>query len=91
MFGKYRRTAICKFPDIESLLHRIDRSQFLWFGHVDRMPHVRLPKQALYVEVSGRVQLEDHEQDGLIISRILVGTIWDFLNLYESFQFYEQG
>ena len=27
----------------------------------------------------GRSQLEDNEQDGLIISRILVGTVWDFI------------
>ena len=38
------------------------------------MPHERLPKQTLYVEVSGKRPVRRHEQDGLIIWRILAGT-----------------
>ena len=52
MFDKHRNTAICDTFDIESLFHRIRRSQLQWFGHVSGMPHERLPKQTLYAEVS---------------------------------------
>ena len=44
------------------------------------MPQERLPKQTFYAKVNGeRGQLDDHEQDRLITSRILVGTVWKFV------------
>ena len=42
------------------------------------MPQKRLPKQTLYAEVTERGKLNDQEQDGLIISMILVGDVWDY-------------
>ena len=45
---------IRKSLNIEPLLHRIERSQLKWFGHVSRMPQERLPKQALLAKASGR-------------------------------------
>ena len=54
MFDKHRNTAIRESLDIESLLFRIERSQFRWFCHVSRMPQERLPKQTLFAEVSGK-------------------------------------
>ena len=32
-----------------------------------------------YAKLNEKGQLDDHEQDGLIISRILVATVWDFV------------
>ena len=52
MFDKHRNTAIRESFHIESLLLRIKRSQLRWFGHVSKMPHERLPKQALYAKMS---------------------------------------
>ena len=78
MFDKHCNTAIRESFDIASLLLRIERSQFRWFGHVSRMPHQRLPWQTLFAEVR-RGQLDNHKQDGLIISRSLVGNVWDFI------------
>ena len=79
MLDKHRNTAIRESLDIESLLLPIKRFQLRWFHHVSRMPYERLPKQTLYAEVSGKCQLEDREQDGLIISGILVGTVRYFI------------
>ena len=52
MFDKHRNSAIRESFHIESLLLRIKRSQLRWFGHVSKIPHERLPKQALYAKVS---------------------------------------
>ena len=52
MFDKHRDTAIHESLDIKSVLHRIERSQLRWFGHASRIPHERLPKRTLFVEVS---------------------------------------
>ena len=54
MFDKHRNTEIRKSLDIESLLLRIESSQFRWFGHVSRILDERLPKQTLYAKVSGK-------------------------------------
>ena len=43
------------------------------------MPQIRLPKQTLYAKVSGKRPVGGHEQDSLIISRILVETVQDFI------------
>ena len=52
LFNKMRSTEIQKFLNIESLLLRIERSQLRWFGHVNRMPQERLPKQALHAKAN---------------------------------------
>ena len=39
----------------------------------------RLPKQTLYAKVNPKKKLGDHGQDCLIRSRILAGTVWDFV------------
>ena len=49
-----RSSEIRKSLNIEPLFLRIERSQFRWFGHVSRMPHERLPKQALLAKANGR-------------------------------------
>ena len=56
MFEKLGTTAIRESLNIESLLYRIERSQFRWFSHVSRMPQKLLPKQSLYDEMSGKWQ-----------------------------------
>ena len=78
MFEKLHSTATRESLEIESLplLFRIKRSQLRWLGDVNKLTQERLPKQTLYAEVRGRGQLEDHEQDGLIISKILVDQFW---------------
>ena len=53
LFNKVRSTEIRKF-NIEPFLLRIERSQLRWFGHVNRMPQQRLPKQALLSEANGK-------------------------------------
>ena len=53
-FKKARNFVIRESLNIESLLLRIERSQLRWFGYVSRMPHVRLLKQTLSAEVSGK-------------------------------------
>ena len=58
VFDKHRNIAIRESLDIESLLLRIERSQLRRFGHVSRMPHELLPKQALYAKVSGKRPFE---------------------------------
>ena len=46
-----------------------------WFGHVSRVPQEQLPNQTLYVKVNEKKGwLKNQGQDGLTISRILVGT-----------------
>ena len=79
MFHKLRNTAIRESFNFESLILRIKRPQLRWFGHVSKMPHERFFKQTLYAELSGMRQLDFHEQNGLIILRILVGTVWVFV------------
>ena len=37
------------------------------------------PSKLYILKWMGRGQLKDHEQDGLILLRILVGTVWDFI------------
>ena len=54
MFDKLGNSAIRKSLNIELLLFQIERSQLRCFGHVNRMPQERLPKQTLYAEVSGK-------------------------------------
>ena len=54
LFNKVRSSEIRKSLNIEPLLLRIERSQLRWFGHVSRMPHERLPKQALHAKANGR-------------------------------------
>ena len=49
-----RSSEIRKSLNIESLLFPIERLQLRWFGHVSRMPQVRLPKQALLAKANGR-------------------------------------
>ena len=44
LFNKVCSSEIQKSLNIEPLLLRIERSQLRWFGHVSRMPQVRLPK-----------------------------------------------
>ena len=54
LFNKVRSSEIRKSLNIEPLLLRIERSQLRWFGHVSRMPHERLPKQALHAKANRR-------------------------------------
>ena len=75
-FDKLCNIAIRESFNIESLLLRIERSQLRWFGHASKMPQERLPKQTLNAKVNGKKLIV---QDGLIISRILVGTVWDVI------------
>ena len=74
-----RDTAIRKSLNIESLLLWAKRSQLRWFGHISRMRQGRLPQQSFCAKMSGRGELDGYEQDGLVISRILVGTVLDFI------------
>ena len=81
MFDKYRNTAIRESLDIESLLFRIERSQFRWFGHVSRMPHERLPKQTVYAKVSGKRPV-GRPRTRLLDYIVHLG--WNRLGLYPS-------
>ena len=54
LFNKVRCSEIRKSLNIEPLLLRIERSQLRWFGHVSRMPHEKLPKQALLAKANER-------------------------------------
>ena len=54
LLNKVRSSEIRKSLNIEPLLFRIVRSQLRWFGHVNRMPLERLPKQALLAKTNGR-------------------------------------
>ena len=54
LFNKVRNSESRKSLNIELLLLRIERSHLRWFGHVNRMPQERLPKQALLVKANGR-------------------------------------
>ena len=53
LFNKVRSSEIQK-SNIEPLLLQIERSQLRWFGHVSRMFHEKLPKQALLAKANGR-------------------------------------
>jgi len=70
LFNKMRSSEIRKSLNIKPLLLRIERSQLRWFGHVSRMAHKRLPKQALLAKVKGkrpvgrpRTRWQDHIED----------------------------
>ena len=81
MFDKLCSTASRESFDIESLLLRIERPQLRWLGHVSRMSQERLPKQTLYVEVSGK------KLDGLPWPRsinYITKLGWNFLGLRQS-------
>ena len=52
MFDKVCHIVFQESLNIESLLLRIERSQFRWFNHVSRMPQEWLFKQILYAEVN---------------------------------------
>ena len=54
LFNKVRSSEIQKSLNIEPLLLRIERSQLRWFGHVNKMPQERLPKQALLARANGK-------------------------------------
>ena len=69
LLDKVRSSEIRKSLNIEPLLLRIERSQLRWFGHVNRMPQERLPKQVLLARETGKRQSDDHEQDGKITWR----------------------
>ena len=75
MFNNHRNTAIRESLDIESLL-LIERSQLRWFGHVSKMPHERLSKQA---KVSGKRPVGRPRTRWLDYIKVLVGTVWDFI------------
>ena len=76
---KLHSNAIRESLNIESILFRVERSQLRWFSHLSRMPQERLPKQTLCAQVNGKRPVGKHEQDGLIIVRILVGTAGTFV------------
>ena len=61
LFNKVRSFEIAKCLNIELLLLRIERSQLRWFGHVSRMPHERLLKQAYLPKQMGKDRLDDLE------------------------------
>ena len=52
LFYKVRSSEIQKSLNIEPLLFRIERSQLRWFGHLNKMPQERLPKQALLAKAN---------------------------------------
>ena len=52
--NKVRSSEIRKSLNIKPLLLRIERSQLRRFGHVSKIPHERLPKQALLDKPNGR-------------------------------------
>ena len=52
LFNKVRSSEIRQSLTIETLLHRIERSQLRWFDHVNRMPQEKLPKQALLAKAN---------------------------------------
>ena len=54
LFNKVDSSEIRKSLNIEPLLLRIERYLLRWFGHVNRMPQERLPKQALVAKAKGR-------------------------------------
>ena len=43
LFNKVCSSKIRKSLNIEPLLHRIEKSQLTWFGHVSRMSQEKLP------------------------------------------------
>ena len=79
MFDRVRNAVIRESLDIDSLLLCIERSQLRWFDNVSRMFQERLPSKLYLLKRMRRSQLDNHEQDGLIIWRILVGTVWHFV------------
>ena len=54
LFSSVRSFEIRKSLNIDPLLFRIERSQLRWFGHANRIPRERLPKQALLAKMNGR-------------------------------------
>ena len=70
LFNKMCSSEIQKSFNVEPLLHRIERSQLRWLGHVSRMPEERLPEQALLAKANGirpvgrpRTRWTDHNED----------------------------
>ena len=54
LFDKVRSSEIRKFLSIEPLLHRTERSQLIWLGHVSKLSQERLRKQALLAKANGK-------------------------------------
>ena len=79
MFDKLRNTAFRKFLNIDLLLLRIERFQLKWFGHLSKIAQERLPKQTLYVEVSGRRPVGRPQSRWFDYIGVLVGIVWDFI------------
>ena len=60
LFNMVRSSEIRKYLNIKLLLHRIERSQLRWFGHVSRMPQERLPKDAFFAKANGKRPVGRH-------------------------------
>ena len=54
LLDKVCNSEIHNSPNVKSLLLRIERSHFRWFGRVNRMPQERLSKRALSVIPNGK-------------------------------------
>ena len=79
LFKKVHSSEIRKSLDIEPLFLRIERSQLKWFGHVRRMPHEKLPKQALLAKANRKKPaVEQSRLDEPITLNILDEIAWDF-------------
>ena len=79
MFHKLCNTAIRESLNIESLLLRIERSQLKCLVMWAECLRNGLPSKLCILKLVERGQVYNHEQDDLITLRILVGTIWDFI------------
>ena len=84
MFDKLRNPTIREFLNIKSLLLRFKRFQLRWSGHTSRMPQERLPIKSYMLKLVRRGRLDDQEQDGVIILKIFVETVWDFVQIKYS-------
>ena len=79
MFDKFRNTAILESLNIKLLLLRIESSQLRWLVHVSRMHRNGFPSKRYVLKPVRKDRLDDHGQDGLVISRILVVTVRDIV------------
>ena len=77
LFNKVHSSEIRKLLNIKPLLHRIERYQHRWFGHVSRTPQENSPNNLYLSTQMGEDQLDDLELDGAITLRILGGIAWD--------------